>query len=112
MAETNSQLTRFAPASQRPVPIARCPKCSAEIGDDAEFCHKCGSSILRCPQCGSPRMSDAVFCDRCSAIRTPSPMVTTATAATVKQANIPENAHPLFGQMTQMFGLHPIVTFA
>lgn len=45
-----------------------CPKCNAEVRDDAKFCTKCGQKIdvaQICPQCGASVKSGARFCTKC-----------------------------------------------
>lgn len=45
-----------------------CPKCNAEVRDDAKFCTKCGQKMdvaQVCPQCGASVKSGARFCTKC-----------------------------------------------
>src|SRR5690349_17929589 len=113
MSETKAELVQVARNSQRAVPIVYCAQCRSEVAPDAVFCYRCGTSIVRCSQCNSPRIGDATFCQKCGSVFSTLPMVVSATAPpSGKQTSIPEKANPLFAQMTQMFGLHPIVTFA
>lgn len=115
MAEAKSQLISFPPSSERAVAIVRCPQCNTEAALEAVFCHKCGATISRCAQCGTPRIGDAAFCHKCGATLTLAATPVTGSvpaASNITQPHMPEGAHPLFGQATQMFGLHPIVTFA
>jgi tetratricopeptide (TPR) repeat protein len=46
----------------------KCPKCQAELPDDAKFCGVCGQSLKAervCPQCGQANPQDFQFCLQC-----------------------------------------------
>ncbi|UCC17097.1 MAG: protein kinase, partial [Dehalococcoidales bacterium] len=46
----------------------KCPHCQAENREGAEFCRKCGKSLvteLICTQCGHTNLADSTFCDKC-----------------------------------------------
>jgi tetratricopeptide (TPR) repeat protein/ribosomal protein L40E len=46
----------------------KCPKCQAELPDDAKFCGVCGQSLKAervCPQCGQVNPQDFKFCLQC-----------------------------------------------
>jgi ribosomal protein L40E len=48
----------------------KCPKCGAELADDAQFCVNCGAkqeAILKCPKCGHINKADSEFCTECGA---------------------------------------------
>jgi uncharacterized membrane protein YvbJ len=47
-----------------------CPKCKADIAEDAKFCTKCGLPIVReivCPKCEGLNSLDSKFCKQCGA---------------------------------------------
>jgi len=60
--------------------------------------------VVACPQCGVAAVNDSTFCYKCGA-NISQPMQTQATLAV-------RTSQSVMGRMTQMFGLHPIVTFA
>ncbi len=46
----------------------KCPKCGAELADDAQFCVNCGAkqeAFLKCPKCGHINKADSGFCTEC-----------------------------------------------
>lgn len=46
----------------------KCPKCGAELADDAQFCVNCGAkqeTVLKCPKCGHINKADSEFCTAC-----------------------------------------------
>jgi len=46
----------------------KCPHCSAESREGAEFCRKCGKPLvteLVCPHCGYTNLEDSTFCEKC-----------------------------------------------
>jgi serine/threonine protein kinase/ribosomal protein L40E len=46
----------------------KCPKCQAELPDNAKFCGVCGQSLKAervCPQCGHANPQDFQFCLQC-----------------------------------------------
>ena len=46
----------------------KCPKCNAEIDNDAKFCPECGSKIEKvvfCANCGTKLEEGATFCSNC-----------------------------------------------
>lgn len=46
----------------------KCPHCSAENREGAEFCRKCGKSLITeliCAHCGHVNLVDSTFCDKC-----------------------------------------------
>lgn len=46
----------------------KCPKCGAELADDAQFCVNCGAKqedFLKCPKCGHINKADSEFCTEC-----------------------------------------------
>ena len=54
--------------SQPTTSSIRCPKCNYEDSPDAQFCSKCGFSLLKskpCPSCNEINDPDAQFCDNC-----------------------------------------------
>ena len=62
----------------------RCPRCTAENRDDAQFCAECGTRIdRRCPACGAPAAARSKFCDACG-----SPL---NVAAPSVQASVPQH---------------------
>ncbi|HEY6186469.1 MAG TPA: hypothetical protein VIW80_02235 [Pyrinomonadaceae bacterium] len=71
--------------------------------------------ITTCPLCNLAVPSGATFCSNCNA-STGAQTALTAGAPIMPPANaqlyVPQGAPTVFGQMTQMFGLHPITTFA
>ena len=43
-----------------------CPQCGKVNKHDAEFCSKCGSSLVKfCSNCEAANELDAGFCDKC-----------------------------------------------
>ena len=48
--------------------MKRCPNCSHENKDTANFCIRCGARLdKRCPRCGNAVEEDALFCPVCGA---------------------------------------------
>ena len=48
--------------------MKRCPNCSHENKDTANFCIRCGTPLdKRCPRCGNAVEEDALFCPVCGA---------------------------------------------
>ena len=52
--------------------ITKCPKCGADVPNDASFCNNCGCKIIKeteglkkCPKCGSNVSNNALFCVNC-----------------------------------------------
>jgi ribosomal protein L40E len=46
----------------------KCPNCGVESREGAEFCRKCGKSLvteLVCPHCGYTNLEDSTFCEKC-----------------------------------------------
>ncbi len=72
----------------------QCPKCNAELQDDARFCHACGAKAEKpaetpqCPKCKAPVPADARFCPVCGEkLEAPAPEMTeTPLVAEVPQA--------------------------
>ncbi|HET6862956.1 MAG TPA: zinc ribbon domain-containing protein [Pyrinomonadaceae bacterium] len=53
-------------------PQVFCPKCSARVDDDAEYCSSCAARIsatdvMNCPNCGKSVDAEAKFCKYCAA---------------------------------------------
>src|SRR5437867_3160777 len=90
MAQANDKLIVPSGRLVGTAPELSCPKCGLAAGQDAEFCFKCGTRLLQSSKTLGP------------------PIV----APTNAHLEVPSDAHPIFSRMTQMFGLHPIVTFA
>ena len=89
MAQAQNQLV---PLSETKQALTRdfCSRCKAKVIDAGDFCHRCGTSLIS---------SHATAIE--PVVLPPSQPVTT----------IPQDVSPGFGRMTQMFGLHPLVTF-
>lgn len=52
--------------------ITKCPKCGADVPNDASFCNNCGCKIIKeaegfkkCPNCGNNVSNNALFCVNC-----------------------------------------------
>lgn len=48
----------------------KCPKCNAELYDNATFCQACGEKInvkdtIYCPKCGQLTKANVSFCSKC-----------------------------------------------
>ena len=49
----------------------RCPKCGAEVAEQARFCPKCGNTMkIICPKCGRELPSGTKFCSSCGTVLT------------------------------------------
>lgn len=47
-------------------PLKKCPKCKANLPNNAKFCLECGEKLEnKCPRCGTNNSLDAKFCLEC-----------------------------------------------
>ena len=72
----------------------KCPKCNAEIADNAKFCPECGAKVEKiepikiCPNCGSTIKDGAKFCLVCGTKIVSSYEETSISSAVCKQTDI------------------------
>jgi membrane protease subunit (stomatin/prohibitin family) len=65
-----SQGINQAPQQQPAKKTKKCPKCKADVDEDAKFCPECGydfssSELMKCPYCGKDIPKNSKFCPEC-----------------------------------------------
>lgn len=60
---TNSMNSALEQVNEQP---KKCPKCQADLPNNAKFCLECGAKLEnKCPKCGTVNSLDAKFCPEC-----------------------------------------------
>ncbi len=88
--------------------MLRCPKCNAELQDDARFCHVCGSKMEvpaptpRCPKCNTDVDASARFCHVCGAnMAAPAPEPVVAEEEVAPAVVIPVPEQPVLEEVPE-----------